>query len=300
MGLLQIFKMVLINLSRLLYLITAVKECPLDFPQRKTVLWNLYSQFKETSSDVVSIEVEPDLERIVERNVEDEEDSRRRDIVNSLVDIFSRSSFSFPEKPSTVFLMPPIDKCPNCNESLVVVKPSRKGREAVAYTKEGPRVVEIYHRHCKKCKAKVYYCYYEYTKEDGQIYRRYLDHQGDYFSMTQDTFFSINLLEELTVDLFICDNQFVKFVEKYNKLVCKGEHKLVRQRLFPVWALYSISKRMEVEFPVKRTTERNLDYEEAFKHLYPQLKEVIDKKWLLHNCRKCFSRLVVMDGKVYN
>ena len=91
-------------------------------------------------------------------------------------------------------------------------------------------------------------------------------------------------------------------MEKYNKLVCNGENKLVRQRLFPVWALYSISKRMEVEFPVKRTTERNLDYEEAFKHLYPQLKEVIDKKWLLHNCRKCSSRLVVMDGnqKVYN
>ena len=62
--------------------------------------------------------------------------------------------------------------------------------------------------------------------------------------------------------------------------------------------MYSINKRIPIEFPVTRDTSRHLDFEEVYKKIYPQLKDVIDKKWVLHKCPGCVTRLVVMDGNM--
>ena len=62
--------------------------------------------------------------------------------------------------------------------------------------------------------------------------------------------------------------------------------------------MYSINKRIPIEFPVTRDSSRHLDFEEVYKKIYPQLKEVVDKKWLMHKCSGCATRLVVMDGNM--
>ena len=127
--------------------------------------------------------------------------------------------------------------------------------------------------------------------------RKFHTSHDKYFGVTRSTFFSIALLEEWTEDLFTLDTQFDKICVKYNR-IHSAKPKLYKHRVYPAWAMYSISKRIPIEFSVSRDSSRNLNFEEAFKKLYPQLKEAIDKKWLKHYCSGCATRLVVMDGNM--
>ena len=127
--------------------------------------------------------------------------------------------------------------------------------------------------------------------------RKFLNSHDEYFGVTQNTFFSITILEEWTEDLFTLDTQFDKMCVKYNR-IHSARPKLYRKRIYPAWAMYSINKRIPIEFPVTRDTSRHLDFEEVYKKIYPQLKDVIDKKWVLLKCPGCATRLVVMDGNM--
>ena len=290
-------KMVLINLSKLMMLIQCIQNCPLSIPKRVDKLFDSYFSFKPTSDDLVSIHIPVELERLKERNVDDEEETKKKKIITEIIHIYSKSPIEFPSLSSTtIYLIPPISKCLKCSGALITVRPHRKGRGAVVYTVQGPTFAEVYHKYCKQCNAVVYYCYTEFREEGNIFKRKYLKSGLKYFSATQDTYFEFKLLEDLTEDLFTCDTRFHKWVMKYNRTFRDQKIKLIKNRVFPVWVLYSIQKRIPVEFNVSRKADRSFDIEAACKILYPALKEFIDGKWISHKCSKCTTRLVVMGS----
>ena len=284
-----------INLSKLMQLIDLVQNCPIGYPGRTKILLDAYTAFNVTSPNVVSIEVSPDLERLNERDIDSEDAHRRRLILTELILNYSQS-FTYPEKPTTVFLLPLISRCPECDGELKIFKPSMLGRCSIAYTTHGPKLAHVYHKNCSKCQITAYYCYFE-KKNGMESFRKYYEHEMDFFIVTQDTYFSVQLLHELTLDLFIMDVNFLQWVEKYNTLHCNDPSmSMYRKRIIPVWLFFSIKKRLSLEFPVLRNADRNLDVEGICRLLYPKLKQIVDKKWVDHVCEGCSSRLVVMDG----
>ena len=105
-----------------------------------------------------------------------------------------------------------------------------------------------------------------------------------------------------TESVFTCTVRFHRWVEKYNRVHKLKDQfgcertELVRERIFPCWLIYSISKRVPVEFPVIRNDDHSIDIEEVCRFLYPALKSEVNNKWLAHSCFKCSSRVVVLDG----
>ena len=290
--------MVLINIGRLIHLIQEINACPIGFPERQSFLWEAYSSYKETpDSEFVSISTNRDLRWLDERKLQDEDVVCRKAVVEELTERFTRYKTVVPLLPTIIYLVPSAKICPQCGAGLKVVRPDRMGKEAVGYTRHGPRRVISFHRACKECSTVLHYNYSDSPQQHGGFVRKFNNSHENYFGVTQNTFFSIALLEELTEDLFTLDTQFDKFCVKYNR-IHSAEPKLYRKRVYQAWAMYSISKRIPIEFPVKRDASRNVDFEEAYKKIYPELKEVIDKKWLLHKCSRCATRLVVMDGNM--
>ena len=290
--------MVLINIGRLIHLIQEINACPIGFLERQSFLWEAYSSYKETpDSEFVSISTNRDLRWLDERKLQDEDVVCRKAVVEELTERFTRYKTVVPLLPTIIYLVPSAKICPQCGAGLKVVRPDRMGKEAVGYTRHGPRRVISFHRACKECSTVLHYNYSDSPQQHGGFVRKFNNSHENYFGVTQNTFFSIALLEELTEDLFTVDTQFDRFCVKYNR-IHSAEPKLYRKRVYPAWAMYSISKRIPIEFPVKRDASRHVDFEEAYKKIYPELKEVIDKKWLLHKCSRCATRLVVMDGNM--
>ena len=290
--------MVLINIGRLISLIQEINACPIGFPRRQSILWKAYSSYQEIpDTEFVSISTKQDWRRLDERKLEDEDEECRKAVVEELVERFTRSKTEVPLLSPIIYLVPSAKICPKCGAALQVVRPDRMGREAVGYTCHGPQHVISFHKTCKECSTVVYYNYSDSPQQDGGLVRKFLKSHDRYFGVTQNTFFSIALLEEWTEDLFTLDTQFDKLCVKYNR-IHSARPKLYRKRIYPAWAMYSINKRIPIEFPVTRDTSRHLDFEEVYKKIYPQLKDVIDKKWVLHKCPGCATRLVVMDGNM--
>lgn len=285
--------MVFVNLSKLLLLIQAVQTCPKGIPNRFQKLFQDYEFFAPSSDDVVSVAVKASLERMKESNVDDEEKKRKEMIIFDIISKFTESPIQIPTQSSKIYLISPLQLCNSCKTgALVTVRPSRKGKEAIVYTKNGAQVAELYHKHCTQCLATVYNCYTE-KRVDNKVVRKYLDSREiKYFSITTETFFDVELLNLLTEDLFTCDVRISNFVEKYNRL--NNSIELNKKRIFHAWLIFSINKRINC-------VDKNLDIEETCKVLYPELRRCVDAKYLHHICQKCKTRIVVMDGaaKVY-
>ena len=290
--------MVLINIQRLIHLIQETDACPFGFPERQSLLWRAYSSYEETpDTEFVSISTNQDWRFLDERKLEEEDEECRKSIVQELVERFTRSKTTVPVLRTIIYLVPSAQICPQCGTGLRVVRPYRMGKEAVGYTSNGPQRVISFHKVCKECSTVVQYNYSDSPQQHGGSVRKFHTSHDKYFGVTRSTFFSIALLEEWTEDLFTLDTQFDKICVKYNR-IHSAKPKLYKHRVYPAWAMYSISKRIPIEFSVSRDSSRNLNFEEAFKKLYPQLKEAVDKKWLMHNCSGCATRLVVMDGNM--
>ena len=296
--------MVLFNLSKLILLIRAVKSCPEVIPKRNAHIFYQYSEFLKTSDDIVSVEVPAHLEKLKEIEVDYESDERKMQIIYYLIDTYTKSEFSFPEQPTDLYIVSPLDKCMRCSGDLILTRSAKKdGRAATLYTLKGPQQAKIYIKHCSQCLTAVHCCYYEWS-HNGVLMRKYFEPKTcPYFSLTSESFFEVLLLEDLTESVFTCSVRFVRWVEKYNRCHNKKKdeelierHKLVYQRVFPCWLIYSFAKRISVEFPVVRTSDRSIDIEVVCSILYPSLKNHIDKKWLRHSCKTCASRIVVLDG----
>ena len=290
----------IINLCKFLQLVVAIQACPEEIPKRKEKLYIAYNSFKASSEDVISIMISASLERVKEVDVDKEDEIRRRKVIEEVILIYTKSTFKMPEPCRDIFLITSSTSCELCNGSLVTVKPSRQGRNAVVYTKTGALSAEVFNKHCTQCLSTVFPCYTEKKKGEA-IWRKYRPYQEiAFFGVTSETYFESSFLHELTEDIFTCNCRFTSFAEKYNRL--HGSHKLDKRRLMAAWLIFSIVQRLRiVEFPVNRDKFRNLDIEKTCKFLYPELRKFVDSKWLEHKCKICSTRILVMDGaaKIY-
>ena len=290
--------MVLINLTKLVSLIHAIKACPVTVPFRNEKLFESYQSFRSNSNDVVSISVMASLEGIKERRLDDEDVRRRRLIVIELINQFTSSKIQFNYLPCTSYLISDLTVCDVCKEGLLYVyKPRLAGRKATLYTRNGARSIEVYSKQCSNlsCMATVYATYTEYKKV-GDLIRKYTySSDRKVFSITQETFFEVELLDEVSEDIFTCKSRFVNIARKYNNL-----HKgipLVYKRLDGAWLLYMIYKKLEgLEFLVERKNDRNIAVDSICARIFPRLKQKIDREWLHHTCKGCSGKTVIMDG----
>ena len=289
--------MVLINCSKFISFLRCIYNCPADVPGRHEALYQAYCSLEQTSFQVLSIRVRPDHDRVIQKNIDEEDnETRKQNIIKDIVDIYTPNTVDFTDL-STIFLIPSLELCSLCDNRLNISRPSRRGRtNVVVYTTDGPRKCVTFHKQCIACNCTVFYNYYEWT-DKGETHRRYYDANQEYFASTQDTFFSISLLNEWSEDIFTVDATFTKIVLKYNNIKVKNDqHILYRRLVFPPWILYLISLRIPVEFIVQRNDKRELDHDLACKQLYPSLKQKIDSRWKHHNCKGCQTNIVVMDG----
>ena len=292
--------MVKVNLSKFLQLVVAIKACPEGVPHRNQKLNDSFASFQASCDEIISIHLSPGLERLNETNIDDEDTERKKNIINEIIKLYTNSTLIFPQS-GRIFLISSLEKCNVCESgNLVAVRPSREGKTAVLYTGSGGRYAEVYHKHCTQCLATVYPCYTDYKIGDTN-HRKYLKFKSiKYFSITSETYFDSDLLNEVSEDLFTCSCRFTSVVEKYNRL--HKSIKLDKKRLLPAWSVFAISKRLsEVEFPVVRDKNRNLNIEEVLGFLYLKLREFVDSRWIDHLCKVCSNRCVVMDGaaKIY-
>ena len=310
MDIFLVLTMVLINLSKLILLIKAVKDCPSEIPGRNEKILLQYLKFDNKSDDKVSVEVPPELEKLNEIDLDNESDERKKKIVFNLIDQYTKSKFTFPDQSTDLYIVSPLEICDRCSGTLIFTRRGKRiGKNATVYTVSGPRSIQVYVKHCTSCFASVYSCYTEW-KENDCDWRQYADIMPKFFSVTQDSFFEVKLLEDLEESIFTCSTRFTSWVDKYNRVhkdstdpkLTIERFELNRKRIFPVWILYSIHKKLKkLTFPVLRNSDRGLDIEAISCFLYPHLKEAIDAKWLDHICQKCRSRIVIMDGdqKIY-
>ena len=215
---------------------------------------------------VVSVKVSPKLERLKERNIDDEEISIQRKLIDDFIksSTNTNSPSNVPKSNHTIYLMRMLSKCFRCQGKLELTRNKKgkaHGRTGVCiYTKSGPRFAEVWSKHYSLCACKIYYCYLEYT-EDDQLIREY--HKSgekleDLFSITQDTYFSNELFEDLSEDIYTSDVRFVRWVEKYNRIY-PSNMPLIKNRVFAAWIMWSVNKLVHLKFIIKRKADRNLD-----------------------------------------
>ena len=290
-------RMVLMYLSKLLLLTEAIKSCPVGIPHRKKRIMEQYMSTNNIPDDVViSVSVGNGLDRIVENHLDSLNLETRQKIVDALIDEYSNRSFSYMSgfKLPKIHLMPLLRHCMVCSKGTLIMKRSL-GHNAVLYDTRGVVEVESFSKQCKNCKANYFPCYVEFAK-DVQLSRKYHGHcSANVFSITNDSFFAINFLQEFNEDIFTCTARVTSIVEKYNRL--HETASLQYKRVLHCWLLFSIFKFTgQLEFPVYRDAFRGIDVDTICKHLLPEVENQFESKWITHVCSRCENKCVVMDG----
>ena len=280
-----------------------VSTTPKEISKRKTRLMDAYNNIVPDSSNIVSVKMRADLERIRESNIDSEDDEMRCKIIEQLIEDYTESNFSVPKSNDfKTFLIPTVTSClkSDCDEkALIICRPSRTENSVPVFTVSGVLEGEVYRKVCSCCKSIYYYNYYEHICDKDQLMRTYYPHDPPscaFFSTTNESFFEAKLLENLSEEVVTCNVQFVNWATCYNRLNSNDTWKVSGKLVIPAWLIFSIWKRIIVEFPVIRDKFRNLDIEAVLAHLYPRLRLHIDNRWHHHICSRCSTRLVVMDG----
>ena len=132
--------MVLINCSKFISFLRCIYNCPADVPGRHEALYQAYLSLEQTSSQVLSIRVRPDNDRVIQKNIDEEDnETRKQNIIKDIVDIYTPNNVDFTDL-STIFLIPSLELCSLCDNMLNISRPSRRGRNnVVVYTTDGPR-----------------------------------------------------------------------------------------------------------------------------------------------------------------
>ena len=295
--------MVLINLSKLMKFVAVISLTPKEVSKRKSRLIEAYNELEADTNDSVSIKMSPELERFSECHVDSEESEMRCKILQQLINDYTDSNITLPKSISfKTFLFPPITNCPGttCSRKvLTICRPTRTENALPVFTVNGVYEGEVYRKICPICQVIYYYNYFEKQNEaSGELVRTYYKYnqsEGGFFSTTNNTFFEQRLLDTLTEEIVTCNVQFDNWATCYNRLF-RHNNQVSVKLVIPAWMIYQMWKRIHVCFPVQRDKFRNLDIEAVCAHLYPELRQVVDRKWHPHVCFNCRTRLVVLDG----
>ena len=127
--------MVKINISKFLQLVVSIKNCPEGVPHRNQKLNDSFASFQASCEEIISIHLSPGLERLNETNIDEEDPERKKNILNELIKMYTKSNLILPVHSGRIFLISPLEKCNICESgNLVTVRPSREGKSAVLYT----------------------------------------------------------------------------------------------------------------------------------------------------------------------
>ena len=293
--------MVLVNLSKIVRFAAVVHAMPVEVPKRISRLTHMYYEIDTKSSVTVSMKVRGDLERIVERHLDNEDQLRQAKIIECLIKIFTENKLDISlHREFKIILLPSVTKClmPGCFAiELSLSVPRNTDAHVSVYTTNGVVLGELYHRKCQKCSATYYNCYWEFTNNDGILTRSYYDEDdSDYFSITSKTVFEKRLLDNLAEEIITCNVQFTNWVECYNRVNNIEDYPMSVKLIIPAWLLYMVTKKCSISFPVERSEHRNLDEEKVFAYVYPKYRQAVDQTWISHSCSACSSRIVILDG----
>ena len=157
------------------------------------------------------------------------------------------------------------------------------------------RELKSYHGKCQRCKTSYYHGFSETS--DG---KRFFNVDNCNFLMfTSGLAFSKSFLK--FVDGLICigGTTFEAAANVYNHTVDHNHNEVLNSdRLEAAWYLYRTLDYI-TEFSVwPRKPNHELDVEALCKMVYPQIKEMINKKWINHICEEkgCQKRAIVIDG----
>lgn len=293
--------MVLVNLSKLIKFIGFISETPKGITKRNSKLITAYTNLEKKTDDEVSIKMPASLERFKEKHLDAEVTERKFEILEQLINDYTKSSINIPESNDVKkYLVPTPCTCLNENcsgQELVICRPSKTENCVNIFKLNEVLEGEVYRKLCCLCQSIYYYNYWEVMDSSGLNIRTYYDTKEElFFSTTNETYFEKKMLEQLTEDIVTCNVQFVNWATAYNRLKSKGKCEISYKLIIPAWIIFCIWQRMSVSFPVIRDKSRHLDIESICAILYPKLRHQIDKKWLSHICDKCATRLVIMDG----
>ena len=270
-----------------------LQEIPKEIPKRDQVICHEWASFESNVDLTVSVKVSAVLERLTREVFIDEEPEEKQNKI--IRDLIARSNIgterirSDPRGPK--FLVTSKRSC-FCGGELRVVA-ARSSRKVNIFTSNGLLPGYSYTKVCQACQAKHYPSYCDYEKDAK---RKYDKVEGDFFSVTQDSYFEKSLLEEVTHDLCLLDSKFCLIVEKYN-LLHPSHHALNYKRLELAWMVFSLNKRCPgLEYKILRKSSGEIDQEEICHQAFPILNIAFQKEWIDHKCPKCSSRCVVLDG----
>ena len=86
------FRKMLISLTKLNALIEIIKDCPIGVPRRNEKIFDIYCNLKTNDGPLVSVKIATDFDTFKECNIDDEDISKRRKIMDILVEQFSNSA----------------------------------------------------------------------------------------------------------------------------------------------------------------------------------------------------------------
>ena len=197
--------MVLMYLSKVTQFADIVANTPRDVSKRVSKLLNLYQSIKDEFTDVVvSVKIPASLERYKEVLLDNEDEIRKVQVLEYLIEKFSKDVFHIIHSNSKIYLFPSVQNCKrkDCHDQrLILCNPDRTENSVNIFTVRGGTKGEVYRKKCGKCLGMYYYNYFEVADSAGKIIRSYYSGDEVFFSITNETFFEKKLLEHLTEDL---------------------------------------------------------------------------------------------------
>lgn len=165
------------------------------------------------------------------------------------------------------------------------------------YTLKGVSFAYYYHGRCTGCKKSFYYNFSE-NSDQNRIFDEICD--KEYFVIASGIGFSIEFLEQVSLQVSIGCVGFEKICEMYNyghKLF--GTNDLLRKDILENnWILFRLISKIKVINWNRKITDCTVHTEKICMEVYPILKNAIDSRWLEHKCNEigCQSRFIVCDG----
>ena len=141
--------------------------------------------------------------------------------------------------------------------------------------------------------------YYNFVENQKQI-RLFADiNTRKYFTISSGIGSTTKFLHRVSSQVVLGGTTFEKISEMYNV-----EHKLYGTRktisadtIEESWLVFKFVEKMR-DVPWIKRNNNHVDFKKICLMVYPNIKEHIDQKWLIHKCKEvgCSARMVVLDA----
>ena len=178
------------------------------------------------------------------------------------------------------------------------IKLDARHAQITLYTDNGVRKGRSYHGKCKMGCGKTYYNGFIHDKETNM--RWFDDNQGEFLIFTSGVGFSYSLLKSVKFQVFLGAVSFDTCATIYNNIhgLFSSPNALNAKRLEYAFFIQLITSCVKKVYWHRNPKSKEVDVEKIAKDSYQFIAEIIDKKWLQHECDEvgCRNRFIVVDG----